>query len=299
MAASYCCEVFCIKEMIDKSSEIKTIQYTCNGKTLTFIKPLVMAIVNITPDSFYDGNKYSDSGDALRDVAEKIRQGADIIDIGAASSRPGAVEIPAEEEWNRLEPVLKVLRNEFRDIFISVDTYRAAIARRSAHLGADIINDISGGALDPDMFKTVAELQLPYILMHMQGNPQNMQQQPAYTNVVKEVADELRIKAGRLAKLGFNKVILDPGFGFGKTPEHNFALLKHLSALRDPGFPLLAGISRKSMINKVIGTNPVTALNGTTVLNTIALMNGCNILRVHDVIEAKQAIELVEFYKKQ
>lgn len=285
--------------MSTKINENTRFGYTCNGKSLTFIKPLVMAIVNITPDSFYDGNRYSSLNDILGDVEEKIKGGADIIDIGAASSRPGAAEITAEEEWKRLEEPLKKIRKKFPNIFISIDTYRSEIAGKSAACGADIINDISGGNLDKNMFATVAKLQLPYILMHMQGTPQTMQKEPYYTDVVKEVLAELNLKIAQFKKLNFNKIILDPGFGFGKNTEHNFTLLKHFNEFKETGFPLLAGLSRKSMINRVIGTNPVTALNGTTVLNTIALLNGCHILRVHDVTEAKQAIELVEFYKKQ
>jgi len=283
--------------MITKNNEIKSIEYKYNGKTLTFIKPLVMGIVNITPDSFYDGNKYDNVNDVLQGVEEKIIHGADIIDIGAASSRPGAKEITEIEEWNRLENILKEVRKKFNNIFISVDTYRSSIAQRSSDFGADIINDISGGNYDPQMFKKIAHLQIPYILMHIKGTPQTMQENPDYADVINEVKSELSIRANNLKGLGFNKIILDPGFGFGKTPRHNFSLLKNICELKTLGFPLLAGISRKSMINKIINTNPVTALNGTTVLNTIALLNGCNILRVHDVTEAKQAIELVEYYK--
>jgi len=270
-------------------------EYTCNGKTLTFIKPLIMAIVNITPDSFYDGGKYSNVNDVLRDVEEKIQHGADIIDIGAASSRPNAKEISEAEEWERLKEYLPQIRKRFPQVFISVDTFYASIAKKSASEGADIINDISGGNLDITMFETIAKLNLPYVLMHMQGTPQTMQQNPSYNNVVKEIKDELFKRTEKLQNLGFNKIILDPGFGFGKTTEHNYTLLKHLTEFSV--FPVLAGMSRKGMINKVIGTNPVTSLNGTTVLNTIALMNGAKILRVHDVTEAKQAIDLVEFYK--
>jgi len=283
--------------MSTKNSEIKPIEYTCKGKSLTFIKPLVMAIVNITPDSFYDGNKYGNINDVLRDVEEKIKQGADIIDIGAASSRPGATEVTAEEEWKRLENILNEVRKNFPGCFISVDTYRSSVAKNSFDLGVDIINDISGGNLDTMMFETIAKLQIPYVLMHMQGSPQTMQKSPVYKNVAEEVTHEFKLKISKLNDLGFNKIILDPGFGFGKTVEHNFILLKNIAELKNLGFPVLAGLSRKSMINRVIGTNPVTSLNGTTVLNTIALLNGSNILRVHDVIEAKQAIELVEFYK--
>lgn len=257
-----------------------------------------MAIVNTTPDSFYDGGKYSSTTDILNDIAGKVRDGADIIDLGAASSRPGAQQISEEEEWTRLATILPAARKEFPDVIISVDTYRASIASRSAAEGADLINDISGGSLDPQMFETVAWLNLPYILMHMQGTPQTMQKNPQYEDVVRDIKTELQTKINALNQLGFHKIIIDPGFGFGKTTEHNFQLLKSLSEFGNYGFPLLAGLSRKGMINKVIGTNPVTALNGTTVLNTIALLNGASILRVHDVTEAVQAIQLVEFYKK-
>lgn len=271
--------------------------YQINAKMLSFAKPLVMAIVNLTPDSFYDGGKYSDVNDVLRDAEEKIKQGADIIDIGAASSRPNAKEIDEKEEWARLEPVLKELRKKFPQVFISVDTFRSTIAKKSSDLGADIINDISGGNLDEKMFETIAKLDAAYVLMHMQGTPQTMQQSPEYGDVVFEVKRELEQKVNCLTELNFKKIILDVGFGFGKNTEHNYQLLKQLPQFTELGFPILAGVSRKSMINKVIHTNPVTALNGTTVLNTIALLNGAQILRVHDITEAKQAIELVEFYK--
>ncbi|MCE3258779.1 MAG: folP [Bacteroidetes bacterium] len=283
--------------MSTKINEIKHTEYSCNGKSLTFIKPLLMGIVNLTPDSFYDGGKYDNVNDVLRDAEEKIRAGADIIDVGAASSRPGSETITEDEEWKRLLPVLKDLRKEFPSVFLSIDTYRSSIAEKCAAEGVDIINDISGGNLDPQMFATMARLNLPYILMHMQGTPKTMQQDPSYTNVVKEVQEIFESKIKVMTELGFNKIILDPGFGFGKTPEHNFSLLKHLQDFRSLGYPVLAGVSRKSMINKVIGTNPVTSLNGTTVLNTIALLNGASILRVHDVTEARQARQLVEFYK--
>ncbi len=282
--------------MKTKSSEIKSIEYSCNSKSLTFNKPLLMAIVNITPDSFYDGGKYSNVNDVLRDIEEKINQGADIIDIGAASSRPEAKVISETEEWNRLNEYLPEIRKNFQDIFISIDTFNSSVAKKSADSGADIINDISGGNFDANMFKTVAELNLPYILMHIQGTPQTMQKNPIYNDVVNDIKNELSEKITRLKNLNFEKIILDVGFGFGKTTEHNYLLLKHLNEFNI--YPILAGLSRKSMINKVIGTNPVTSLNGTTVLNTIALLNGASILRVHDVSEAKQAIELVNYYNQ-
>ncbi len=280
-----------------KNTKNITIDYTYNGKSLTFTKPLTMAIVNLTPDSFYDGGKFDTLKDVLYDVAEKLNQGADIIDIGAASSRPNAIQINEEEEWQRLQNNIIAIRKEFPNTFISVDTYSSNIAKKCADNGADIINDISGGNFDDNMFKTVANIGIPYILMHIKGTPQTMQQNPIYSNVVEEIKTELEEKITLFKRLNFNKLILDVGFGFGKATEHNYKLLKQLVEFKNLGFPILAGLSRKSMINKIIGTNPVTALNGTTVLNTIALLNGANILRVHDVAEAKQAINLVEYYK--
>lgn len=283
--------------MNTKINEKKTIEYSCNGKIIKFNKPLIMSIVNITPDSFYDGGKYDSESDVLKDVEDKINSGANIIDIGASSTRPNSDEITEKEEWQRLKGVLISVRANFPDILLSVDTYRASVAKKSAEHGIDIINDISGGNLDSLMFKTVADLNIPYILMHIQGKPKTMQNNPKYLNVVEEVKKDFESKITQLINLGFNKIILDPGFGFGKSLENNYQLLKSLNVFSSFNYPVLAGVSRKSMINRVIGTNPVTALNGTTVLNTIALQNGASILRVHDAFEAKQAIELVEFYK--
>ena len=283
--------------MNTKINEKKTIEYSCNGKIIKFNKPLIMSIVNITPDSFYDGGKYDSESDVLKDVEEKINSGANIIDIGASSTRPNSDEITEKEEWKRLKDVLISVRANFPDILLSVDTYRASVAKKSAEHGIDIINDISGGNLDSLMFKTVADLNIPYILMHIQGKPKTMQNNPKYLNVVEEVKKDFESKITQLINLGFNKIILDPGFGFGKSLENNYQLLKSLNIFSSFNYPILAGVSRKSMINRVIGTNPVTALNGTTLLNTIALQNGASILRVHDAFEAKQAIELVEFYK--
>jgi len=256
-----------------------------------------MAIINITPDSFYDGGKYGAMNDILSDAEEKISQGAAILDLGAASSRPGANEISEEEEWRRLENALVEIRKRFPAILISVDTYRSVIAKKSADLGADLINDISGGTLDEKMPELVAKLNLPYVMMHMLGAPRTMQNNPQYRNVTTDIIKDFEKRIETFRNLNFHKLIIDPGFGFGKTLTHNYTLLKELASFGVLGFPLLAGVSRKGMINKVIGTNPVTALNGTTVLNTIALLNGASILRVHDVREAIQAIQLVEFYK--
>jgi dihydropteroate synthase len=280
-----------------KSSENTRLTYRAGDKLITFNKPLVMGIINLTPDSFYDGGRYSGIRAVIQDAEEKIRLGADILDLGAASSRPGAKEISTNEEWQRLEEALIELRKRFPDAIISVDTCHSEIARKAKLLGADIINDISGGQADDKMFETVAELQLPYVLMHMQGNPQNMQEHPSYKDVVQEILAFFKKAIKKLNELGFNQVILDPGFGFGKNLEHNYKLLKHFSDFNELGYPLLAGLSRKSMINKVIGTNPVTSLNGTTVLNTIALLNGASVLRVHDVQEARQAVELTTYYQ--
>jgi dihydropteroate synthase len=283
--------------MSAKIKEIKPNEYSCNGKLLSFARPLIMAIVNVTPDSFYDGGKYGTIDDILIDAGNKLDEGADILDIGGASSRPNATEITEKEEWDRIKLILPELKKRFPDALISIDTYRSGIAEKSAESGADIINDISGGNMDNRMFETVARLNLPYILMHLNGTPQTMQNNDPYVDVVSTVKNELSLKIETLHKLGFKKIIIDPGFGFGKSLHNNYQLLKGITELKSLGYPLLSGISRKSMINKVIVTNPVTALNGTTVLNTIALLNGSDILRVHDVREAKQAVELVNIYK--
>lgn len=271
--------------------------YQANGKTINFEQPKVMAIVNLTPDSFYDGGKYDTERDILADIEQKIKAGADMIDIGAASSRPGATEISEDDEWKRLEIPLKAIRKQFASIPISIDTFRSQIAIKCADNGADIINDISGGNKDPNMFKTIAKLDLPYVLMHMKGTPNTMQQNPIYNNVVTEVKEEFALKIEQLESLNFKKIILDVGFGFGKNLEHNYRLLKELNTFSSFNYPILVGVSRKSMINQVIHTSAVTSLNGTSVIHTIALLNGAQVLRVHDVMEAKQAIELVQFYK--
>ena len=271
--------------------------YLTNGKQLSFEKAQVMAIINITPDSFYDGGKFSSVTDIIKDAEMKIHEGATIIDIGAASSRPNAMAISVKDEIIRLREPLMKLRKEFPKIFISIDTYLADVAEFAIDLGADIINDISGSQMDKSMLDVVAKHQIVYVLMHMQGTPQNMQKNPSYDDVVKDISMFYTSKIEQCKNLGFDKLIMDVGFGFGKTVEHNYQLLKHLNDFTSFDYPLLVGLSRKSMINKVIHTSPVTALNGTTVLNTIALQNGAKILRVHDVKEAKQAVDLFEFYK--
>jgi dihydropteroate synthase len=225
-------------------------------------------------------------------VDRMLQEGAYIIDIGAVSTRPGAAEVSPEEEKNRLMPVLKEIRKVYPGIIISVDTYRAEIAGMAASEGADMINDISGGTFDPAMINTIIKLDIPYVIMHIRGTPATMQVNPVYDDVVKEVLDFLLKQAEKLVNKGHHKIIIDPGFGFGKTVEHNFQLLKRLDELVSTGYPVLAGLSRKSMINRVLNIKPADALNGTTVLNTLALLKGASILRVHDVREAREAIQL-------
>jgi dihydropteroate synthase len=271
--------------------------FNINGKLFSFAYPVVMGILNATPDSFYDGGKNNSIEAALQRAEDILTQGGDIIDIGAASTRPGATEISIDEELQRLIPIVKAIAAEFPDAILSVDTYRAIVAEEAVKAGAHIINDIAGGTMDATMFATVAKLHVPYILMHIQGTPQTMQQNPEYTNVVAEVLLSLSQKINELKRLGVADIIIDPGFGFGKTTEHNYQLLSNLRQLQLLGCPILAGVSRKGMINKVLGITPDQALNGTTVVNTLALENGASILRVHDVKEAVEAVALWRFAK--
>jgi len=269
-----------------------------NNKNLDLSKPVLMGILNFTPDSFYDGGKFDKISSAIAHCCKMAEQGASIIDIGAVSTRPFAGEITAETEWQRLSDLLTKLRNTLPEIIISVDTYRASVAEKAANSGADIINDIAGGQSDQAMFATITRLQIPYIMMHMQGTPQTMQQNPQYENVVEEVLSFFRQNIKRLKQMGHNApIIIDPGFGFGKTVEHNYQLLKSLDRLKELNCPVLTGVSRKSMINKVLGTTPDRALNGTTVINTIALLKGADILRVHDVAEAAEVVKLVQIFQ--
>ncbi|PKP32309.1 MAG: dihydropteroate synthase [Bacteroidetes bacterium HGW-Bacteroidetes-16] len=268
-----------------------------NGRTLDLSTPKVMGILNLTPDSFFDGGKHQHQDNILESCAQMLQDGARIIDIGGVSTRPGAPEVSEEEELKRVLPILQMLVKNFPETWFSLDTFRTAVVRICLDHGASIINDISGGDLDGDMFKTVAQYQVPYVLMHMHGTPQTMQQHPLQDAVVTEVAQFFKRKVTELTRLGAHQIILDPGFGFGKSLEANYLLLKNLETLRIDQWPLLAGISRKSMINKVLETKPDQALNGTTVLNTIALQNGANLLRVHDVKEAVECIKLVAMYQ--
>ena len=270
----------------------------CNGKLLDLSKPIIMGILNITPDSFYDGGKYENELKIIQQVEKMIEEGADIIDIGALSSRPGAKGISPKEEIKRLKPALLKIKKEFKEIIISIDTYSSEIAKMVVNeFGVDIINDISAGNLDKKMFKTIADLQVPYIIMHMQGNPLIMQNDPYYKNVVQDIVRYFTRKVRKLRDLGVNDIIIDPGLGFGKKIEHNYQLLKHLDNFKIFKLPLLVGISRKSFIYKLFNISSQEALNGTTVLHTLALLNGANILRVHDVKEANETIKIVNMIK--
>jgi len=273
-------------------------QLQCKTKTISLEKPIVMGILNLTPDSFYDGGFYKQEKKILSRVEKTLSEGAGIIDIGAVSTRPGADDVTLAEEIKRLVPAVKRISQEFPEAVLSVDTCRSKVAEEAIINGAHIINDISGGVFDPEMFHVIARLKVPYILMHIKGKPKNMQQNPYYKDVVQELTNFFKAQIAKLNDLRVTEnIILDPGFGFGKSLEDNYTLLKNLSSFKDFGCPLLVGISRKSMINKVLGTKPSEALNGTTILHTIALMNGANILRVHDVKEAVEVINLMEVYK--
>ena len=266
----------------------------CNGQLIDMTEPQVMGILNITPDSFYDGGKYINGASILSKVQHMLAEGADMIDIGAYSSRPGAQHITLEEEWERLASALELVRKDKPDALLSVDTFRSEIAKRAVReFEVDIVNDISAGEMDENMFATIAELNVPYIIMHMKGTPQNMQQNPDYKkDVVFEVIDFLAEKKRQLSLMGVHDVIVDPGFGFGKNLEHNYMLMNRLEEMKLLELPILVGVSRKSMIYKLLGTTAQEALNGTTALNMMALQHGANILRVHDVKEAKECIRI-------
>ncbi|MBP5219369.1 MAG: dihydropteroate synthase [Bacteroidaceae bacterium] len=273
------------------------VQYSLNinGRLLDLSEPQVMGILNVTPDSFYSGSRKQTEDEIESRVRQIIGEGASIIDIGAYSSRPNADDVSPSEEMKRLRKGLSVIQRVAPNAIVSVDTFRADVAKMCVEeYGVGIVNDISGGMLDKDMFTTVAKLGIPYILMHMQGTPQNMQQNPHYDDVVKEVFMYFAEKVQRLRDLGVKDIILDPGYGFGKTVEHNYELMNHQEELLDFGLPLLVGISRKSMIYKALGITADEALNGTSVLNTISLLKGANILRVHDVATCVEVVNLIQ-----
>lgn len=270
----------------------------CNGKILDFGFPRVMAICNITSDSFYSGSRTTEERTLLEMVSEHLDEGADIIDIGGMSSRPGAKEIPLEEEINKVTWAMGIIQKEFPDCLISVDTYRSGVVRCVGELGANIINDISGGELDNDLLPSVAKFNIPYVLMHMKGMPKTMQKQPKYKEgVVLYLLNYFKYKLNECRNLGIKDIIIDPGFGFGKTVEDNYKLLGSLESFSLFDVPTMVGLSRKSLIYKIIEAEPGSAINGTTAVHMLALMNGANLLRVHDVKEAKECISLYEQYR--
>lgn len=268
---------------------------SCKGKLIDLTTPKIMGILNLTPDSFYDGGVFNNTDRALAQTEKMLLEGATFIDVGGASSKPGAVEISIDEELARVLPRIEEIQKRFPEAIISIDTYRSVVAQQAVATGAAIVNDISGGNLDAKMLGTVGALGgVPYIAMHMQGKPQNMQDNPSYDNVLVAIRSFFAAKIDEAHKAGIHDIIIDPGFGFGKTLDHNYSLLKSLSSMQMDGIPMLIGLSRKSMIHKLLEIEAADALNGTTVLNTIALQQGAQILRVHDVKEAQQAIHLIE-----
>ena len=266
----------------------------CKGSLIDLTSPKVMGILNITPDSFFDGGKYKNEKEILVQAEKMLKEGATFIDVGAYSSRPGAKHISEEEELQRIVPVIELLVRDFPEIIISIDSFRSRVVEETINSGAAIINDISGGLMDDKMFETVAKLQVPYIMMHMQGTPRDMQEKPTYKDIVVEITSFFADQIFKLRQLKVNDIIVDVGFGFGKTLEHNYELLEKLSLFKSLEVPILTGVSRKSMLYKLLDIEPVQALNATTVANTIALLNGTNILRVHDAKEAVEAIKIVE-----
>lgn len=270
----------------------------CKGRLITFEEPRVMGIINTTPDSFYRGSRWQFADAVVRKAELMLQDGASFIDIGGQSTRPGSERISVDEELSRVIPAIEKIIQSFPETVISIDTYYAKVAQYAVDAGASIVNDISAGAMDEAFIDTVVALGVPYILMHMKGTPENMQQQAFYQNVVLEVFDFLSFKVTELHQKGMKDVIIDPGFGFAKKAEHNFQILSSLSCFQNIGVPVLAGLSRKATVYKTLDITAEQALNGTTVLNTIALLNGAHILRVHDVKEAVQAVRLINAYKK-
>lgn len=270
----------------------------CKGKLIMIEKPLVMGILNLTNDSFYAGSRLTDIDVIKNKAAEMIDEGADILDLGPQSTRPGSTRISAEDELDKLLPAIEIIQQNFPDTILSIDTYHSKVAEECVNAGASIINDISGGEMDKNMIASVGKLKVPYVCMHMKGVPETMQYQTHYEDEVKEILDFFIGKIDECKRAGIDDVIIDPGFGFGKNISQNLHLLKHLHVLKMLEKPILSGLSRKSTIYKTLKTTAEESLNGTTVLNTIALLNGASILRVHDVKEAREAITLLKAYKK-
>lgn len=270
----------------------------CKGRLILIAKPLVMGILNITGDSFYPGSRMQSMDAVYSKARQMITEGADILDIGGQSTRPGSERIPEDEEMEKVLPVIEMLIREFDPVILSIDTYQSAVAKEAVNAGASIVNDISGGFMDKNMIETVAALHVPYICMHMKGVPETMHHDARYENIIMEILDFFITKINECRVAGIKDIIIDPGFGFGKTTEHNFMLLKNLSLFKMLEMPVMAGISRKSTVYKTLNVTVEDSLNGTTVLNTLALLNGADILRVHDIKEAKEAITLFGAYCK-
>jgi dihydropteroate synthase len=268
--------------------------FNLNGSLRTFKSPVVMGIINVNEDSFHAGSRAPSLGEALEKARAMLEQGADILDIGGQSTRPGSRRVSAEEEATRSVPVVQAIAREFPGVLLSVDTYHAEVAARAADSGASMVNDVSAGAMDPSMLPTVARLRIPYVCMHMQGTPENMQDSPSYSDVATEVFDLLAARLTACREAGIADVVIDPGFGFGKTLDHNFILLRRLRLFKALGVPLMVGLSRKSMVWRTLGVTPGEALNGSTVLHAFSLVMGADILRVHDVREAVEAVRLYE-----
>ena len=265
----------------------------CSGRLLDLSTPKAMGILNITDDSFFDGGQFTDERKMLQHAEEMIKEGADIIDIGGQSTRPGSIRIDANTETEKVIPALKNLKKNFPETIFSVDTYHSSVAEEAINEGASIINNVSGGTIDERMFEVTARHNVPYILMHIQGMPETMQKAPSYSNVIDEVMNYFSEKISLLHALGMHDIIIDPGFGFGKTLEHNYTMLNQLELFRMFELPILCGLSRKSMVGKLLNVSAADSLNGTTVLHTIALLKGANILRVHDVKEVVEVIKIV------
>ena len=267
------------------------------GNSIDFSTPIVMGILNLTSDSFYDGGKYLTEENIIKQCVKIKKLGAKIIDIGACSSRPGSNPVSQQEELKRLIPAIKLVRKYTKNLFISVDTFRSEVAIACVENGADMINDISAGENDKNMFDTIIKLNVPYIMMHMKGNPLTMQNKPNYNDVMSELKEFFKTKIENLNNKGFNKIIIDPGFGFGKTLDNNYTILKNLMQFKEFNLPILIGASRKSMIYNILNKKPETSLNGTSIINTIGLINGASILRVHDVEEAMECIKITNTLK--
>ena len=286
-------------QSLKKNIFILNTTLNCKGKLLDLSEPKVMGILNLTPDSFFDGGRYfANIDDALRQTEQMLLAGASIIDIGGMSSRPGAKLISVAEELQRVLPTIEAIHKNFPQAILSIDTVRSEVARQAVAAGASIVNDISAGNFDDKLLETVADLQVPYILMHLKGKPETMQHKPVYENIVLEMVDFFQEKLEKINALGIRDVVIDMGFGFGKTLEHNYEILRQLQDFQLFDLPILVGVSRKSMIYKYLNIKPEDALNGTTALHTFALLKGCQILRVHDVKEAVEVVKLVEMLRK-